>query len=701
MIRIVKMKTMEKTSLKASISKTPVKWMISYILVMFVPLLFGTVIYIYSMTTIKSEAEDIQYHTVSYAADNMLAVFDNFTEMSKSILSENKIIDLSGVKVGEFNITQRVYMKEMIDKINDYVYSNDYLSNVFVYLHGSQYVLGNNGLFYAYDPKMIYQRMGISDSAFNKLSDPNAVDNVYVVNDYGIDNPYFVYRTKNLTLFLKINQSKLRSLLGIEQSISYMYIKNGDILSDTYVPYSTYAERIQPLLGNKYVYKTIGNDNYLVVPLGKYGITIIHIIPKHVYMQKLEYAKIIMLVYIVLSMVIGILFSNYITKKNYSPVDELIKMTQRGNLKSEGQKDDFLAIKESVSKLLNAYETGNEEKRNRELQIRSNRFARIIENNRFAKISEREFKEITAKFRFDSYVLVDFNISDISDIFTETEEYVSEETRRLIYFIIDNVCTEIFADRYDFIGAEFRGNYMFLVNVDGRQKDELIYEDLTEIATKAHDFLKANYGLNIWVNISKIHESRNGIGKCRDEVAELTLFRDWIGTDKDIICYNNFNREDFVGFDVYTQEKEARDALRNHDYKEAVAIIKRISGEEEAEIATPPETEGKSGSDVMQDITEYIDKNYTDPRLSAGMIADIYGMSPSNLSQTFKRKMDIGLLDYINQKRLETAKGYLKSGMSVKETAEKVGYYTTRPLIRVFYQVENVSPAEYRSRYIE
>ena len=103
----------------------------------------------------------------------------------------------------------------------------------------------------------------------------------------------------------------------------------------------------------------------------------------------------------------------------------------------------------------------------------------------------------------------------------------------------------------------------------------------------------------------------------------------------------------------------------------------------------------------MSEITDYIDKIYTDPRLSAGMIADIYGMSPSNLSQTFKRKMDIGLLDYINQKRLETAKGYLKTGMSVKETAEKVGYYTTRPLIRVFYQVENVSPAEYRSRYVE
>ena len=181
------MKNKDRMNLKASMNRTPVKWMISYILVMFVPLLFGTIIYIFSMNTIKSEAEDIQYQTVSYAADNTLAVFDNFYEMSKSILAESKLNDLAGVKAGEYNVVQRVYMKEMIDKINDYVYSNDYLSSIFVVLHESEYVLGNNGLFYSYDPTMIYQRMSISDTSFKKMIDPNAQENVYITVKPGMD----------------------------------------------------------------------------------------------------------------------------------------------------------------------------------------------------------------------------------------------------------------------------------------------------------------------------------------------------------------------------------------------------------------------------------------------------------------------------------------------------------------------------------
>ena len=54
-------------------------------------------------------------------------------------------------------------------------------------------------------------------------------------------------------------------------------------------------------------------------------------------------------------------------------------------------------------------------------------------------------------------------------------------------------------------------------------------------------------------------------------------------------------------------------------------------------------------------------------------------------------------MEYIDYVRLENAKKLLEEGYTVNETADKVGYYNTRPLIRIFRDIEGVTPAEYRS----
>ncbi len=100
---------------------------------------------------------------------------------------------------------------------------------------------------------------------------------------------------------------------------------------------------------------------------------------------------------------------------------------------------------------------------------------------------------------------------------------------------------------------------------------------------------------------------------------------------------------------------------------------------------------------LAEQVAAYIEEHYTDKLLSGGMLADKFGLSQSNLTQKFKRKKDIGVMEYIDYVRLENAKKLLEEGYTVNETADKVGYYNTRPLIRIFRDIEGVTPAEYRS----
>ena len=59
----------------------------------------------------------------------------------------------------------------------------------------------------------------------------------------------------------------------------------------------------------------------------------------------------------------------------------------------------------------------------------------------------------------------------------------------------------------------------------------------------------------------------------------------------------------------------------------------------------------------------------------------------------------MGPLEYIHRLRLELAKKYLAEGESIAQIAEKVGYYSTRPLIRCFKQYESMTPSEYRETH--
>lgn len=64
-------------------------------------------------------------------------------------------------------------------------------------------------------------------------------------------------------------------------------------------------------------------------------------------------------------------------------------------------------------------------------------------------------------------------------------------------------------------------------------------------------------------------------------------------------------------------------------------------------------------------IVNYVNENYTDSRLSIALLSDIFEMSPSYLSKTFKKTTGKGLLDYIHGLRIEKAKQLIKKACEI------------------------------------
>jgi len=60
--------------------------------------------------------------------------------------------------------------------------------------------------------------------------------------------------------------------------------------------------------------------------------------------------------------------------------------------------------------------------------------------------------------------------------------------------------------------------------------------------------------------------------------------------------------------------------------------------------------------------------------------------------------MGVGTLDYVHGLRITKAKELLRTGIKVKDAAELVGYYDTRPMIRAFKRFENMTPVEFKEK---
>lgn len=109
-------------------------------------------------------------------------------------------------------------------------------------------------------------------------------------------------------------------------------------------------------------------------------------------------------------------------------------------------------------------------------------------------------------------------------------------------------------------------------------------------------------------------------------------------------------------------------------------------------IAATEEERSKSVPEWLMPVREYIDRDYTNGNLNISTVAGMFGLNPTQLSNSFREHFGIGLLEYIHMLRLSDAKQLLGQGMNLDSIAERIGYSSTRTMRRAFAKYEGVTP---------
>lgn len=101
----------------------------------------------------------------------------------------------------------------------------------------------------------------------------------------------------------------------------------------------------------------------------------------------------------------------------------------------------------------------------------------------------------------------------------------------------------------------------------------------------------------------------------------------------------------------------------------------------------------------VQKLKDYIDAHYQE-EIRIEYLSDMVGMTPNALSRFFKQRTNRSISNYINEVRLGHATNMLAdSTMTIAEIAYSCGFNTISNFNRIFKNIKNITPKEFRDSY--
>ena len=94
----------------------------------------------------------------------------------------------------------------------------------------------------------------------------------------------------------------------------------------------------------------------------------------------------------------------------------------------------------------------------------------------------------------------------------------------------------------------------------------------------------------------------------------------------------------------------------------------------------------------------YVQENFSDVDLNVNRLGDIFHLSSSYLSKTFKQQTGKILRDYILNIRLKNAEMLLQSDLKLEEIARRCGFIDAGTFIRAFKKRYGTTPGKYREQ---
>jgi len=134
------------------------------------------------------------------------------------------------------------------------------------------------------------------------------------------------------------------------------------------------------------------------------------------------------------------------------------------------------------------------------------------------------------------------------------------------------------------------------------------------------------------------------------------------------------------------------EAVQTVEKKERAGLIEKVVDTK----LVDANNQNISNREPIREAIEYINNNLKN-ELSQKEVADHVHLNPSYLSVLFKEHVKLTFSEYVTRRRIQRAKELLVStNLPINDIAEESGYKTAKYFIKIFRELEGMTPSAYR-----
>lgn len=746
------------------------KFLLSYLLILIIPMLFCAYAYSKAVSTIGENASEYHLSMLNQAKNSLELRIQEAQLITMNISKDATVNSL--LYAMENNSQTPFQIWECQNKLKSYTASNQYISQAYISVLANHNIISttyyykditskaltvNGSSNVLLSPLFEYSsgkltKAGISDDKINE-------DETLI---YTKTFPNGVINSAYGNICLVFNQAQLRNLLTFTNEWTGGYNLILDKSNQIVVCSSTMPNGFQnSLLSLDKDYDSFeaiidGSEMYVTyIDSPEAGLKYVSVYPQKQVLSRALHIKNLLIIFIVLSGIIGLGISLLFSLSHTKPVKQIIStLSGAGELNSENAQDDYSFIQQSLNKLILQNHTLAEHSQNQNQFVNNAVFHMLLNGE---KVNSDLLKSITKKTGVNlsecGFIAIQFGFDSVSDENTS----ISAMSRHQIIEYIKNIISLSFSgDGVGYYFSEEDSTALICFPLNERLE---IYTTVNQVIKEAESAVtildKHSENHHLFIGISNTHTGADEAFRCGDEArfsAEYSklfefgkpVFYDMVGESISLYKFTLSDHQYLLNVlksgDTANAQQAFNDLINRNivenrmnesmieqlfyaikgillegaDFAGEPAIKKEINSarfqetdffssflsleNSYIEIAAKINDKRSQKSHVLAaNICDYLAAEFSDANITLTSAADKFNISETHLSKLFREYVKTSFASYLEKLRITKAKELLIVGqLKMIEIAEQTGYNSVESFRRAFKRISGVAPSEYK-----
>ncbi|MDF2922275.1 MAG: hypothetical protein K0R57_1189 [Paenibacillaceae bacterium] len=574
-------------------------WLVSYLSILLIPIIMSAIVYVQSVRIVQNQVVSINDAMIRQLQQLVDGQVQNLDKISLQIATNSKLAYLINTQAAgnpaiDFDYSERV--KQLFQDFNIYTLSNTFLSDFYIYLHDSEIVITSGGFFDSreyYDLHISTERSGyeqwqsfMRQQYYNeylisarRLANGQNGESVNLMRSLPLQGERF-----NSTLAISINREELNRLVSninwADQNQFYIIDKSSNILFSSTgapLPQSLAYGSMPGLSGVQY--EVVAGEKSAVSYASSQAAEwkYFSVTPTSLFNERVEYIRKLTLVCLVLCVVIGGLIAYWLTKKNYTPLNQLIRnISLSGGFRPDKNQNEYGYLNEVIASVISDKQSTDRKLEQQYRALRSGFLARLLKGRSGQVVPADEvMKAYGISLEGPYYAVVLLNIDDYSQLMVHGSD---EENLRLAHFIILNVTEELMSQgRHRGYVTEVDDLLACLLDMQGDEVTEM-YGAVEKAIADIQQIMKKRFQIHLTAAVSERHQTIAGIHEAYNEAQEAMEYK-LIKGRGGIIRYSEIKQvQNQPGSYNYSLETEQilTNSIKSGDCVQAEAVMNRI-----------------------------------------------------------------------------------------------------------------------------